>query len=499
MTTFQDQQPQSRRAARQSERANPAEPAVGVYSDPSTPREMWDTTARRAAQLVPPPSTGDTPVQSAEGRRAAAPAQPAGEPLDYVTQQKAPIPTYDGPSFRPRGGTPPPESAELPPTQAMPIADRPAFRPRDFSPEGRRSTGGGAARSWTEPIDPAPNGASDLDYHTEARETPAPAAAPVSFLPPAVAPAPQAAPEPTEPPVSEIPADVAPERTLTRRELRAMQQAETAVPELQEPPVAPAPTAGPSTIAPIPTEPDAEQSWPFAGMAGSSSVSEETVPFSSLPEVAPEPAPTTGLTNAMNEFDSLAARRSASHDAPPVVDETPSWHEAAETAEDAERPEPAPWTPPRGHWSTQLEQDDPSQPHETTINRTVGGASLTTSALVLPAVPVGDISGPLSGTGEVMLTGSIDLPQSLAATGVSGRLEHEGIDRLFESHDAELVSTDSVPVSAIKAVSTQSGSNLAHAPKPKGTRALTALVISAASMGVVVVGLLIVALVMGVL
>lgn len=495
MTTFQDQQPQSRRAARQSERANPAEPAVGAYSDPSLPRELWDTTARRAAQLITPPSTGETPVQAGEGRRAAAPVQPAGEPLDYVTQQKAPIPTYDGPSFRPRGGTPAPESAELPPTQAMPVADRPAFRPRDFSPEGRRSTGGGAARSWTEPIDPASTGASDLDYHTEAREAPAPTAAPVSSLPPGVAPTPQAAPQPSEPPISEIPADVAPERTLTRRELRAMQQAAAAVPELQEPLITPAPTAGPSAIAPIPVEPEAEQSWPFAGMAASSSVTEETVPFSSLPEVAPEPAPTTGLTNAMNEFDSLAARRSASHDAPPVVDETP----ARQAAEDAAHGESAPWTPPRGHWSTQLEQDDPSQPHETTINRTVGSASLTTSALVLPSVPVGDISGPLSGTGEVMLTGSIDLPQSLAATGVSGRLEHEGIDRLFESHDAELVSTDSVPVSAIKAVSTQSGSNLAHAPKPKGTRALTALVISAASMGVVVVGLLIVALVMGVL
>jgi hypothetical protein len=96
-----------------------------------------------------------------------------------------------------------------------------------------------------------------------------------------------------------------------------------------------------------------------------------------------------------------------------------------------------------------------------------------------------------------MLTGSIDLPHSYAATGASARLEHEGIDRLFESHDAEMVSTDSAPVSAIKAVSTQSGSNLSHAPKPKGTRALTALVIAAASMGVVVVGLLVVAFMLG--
>ena len=52
-------------------------------------------------------------------------------------------------------------------------------------------------------------------------------------------------------------------------------------------------------------------------------------------------------------------------------------------------------------------------------------------------------------------------------------------------------------VSAIRAVSTQSGSGLTHAPKSKGNRALTALLVAAVGMGVVVVGLLGLALAFG--
>lgn len=509
MTTFQDQQPQSRRAARQSERADTAEPAVGAYSDPSEPREMWDTTARRAAQLVPPSQQSDDASAVAGGRRAAAPAQPAGEPLDYVTQQKPPIPTYDGPSFRPRGDTPAPVQDDLPPTQAMPIAERPAFRPRDFSPEGRRSAAPdapAAAPGWTQPYD-----ASELDYHTQNRSAvspPAPSApaasapsapaasapsapaAPIAEVPPTVAPAWARPVESAEPPISEIPDTIVSEHTLTRRELRAMQAAEAAaaVPELQEPPRPEAVAAEPVAAEPIAAE--QEQAWPFAGLSSEPAAPVATDAFG-LPAVAPEPEANTGLTSALTEFDALAANHE------PAV-QTPAPFSAPEATVPAAQDEAAPWTPPLGHWSTQLDEGDPEEHLENTLSRTVGGTSLTTSALVLPSIPDGDIRGPLTGTGEIMLTGSIDLPQSFAATGASGRLEAEGMDKLFESHDAEMVSTDSAPVSAIKAISTQSGSNIGHAPKPKGTRALTALLISAASMGVVVVGLLVVALVTGV-
>ncbi len=486
MTTFQDPQPQSRRAARQSERADTAEPALGVYVEPSASRDMWDTTARRAAQLPAAQPNPESTPQSG-GRRAAQPPAAVGEPLDYVTQQKPSIPTYDGPSFRPRGTTPPPADA-LPPTEALAQPDQPTFRRRDFSPEGRRAAP--TAPGWTEPVEPLAPGArpTDLDYHTEARLAAAPA--PIAEVPPTISPAPVAPQAPAAPPVSSVPENVVSEQTLTRREIRALQQAQAAaqVPELLEP-LPPAPAT--------PAQSDGGQAWPFAV---TSPVSE------SLPTAPPEPAANTGLTNALSEFDWLSSQQDAVSEppAPPApepqaVAPEPSAPAAVQPTPPAAEPAPesAPWTPPRGHWAAQLELDDETHPYENTINRTVGSGAVTTSALVLPTIPDGDIRGPLTGTGEIMLTGSIDLPQSYAATGASARLEHEGIDRLFESHDAEMVSTDSAPVSAIKAVSTQSGSNLSHAPKPKGTRALTALVIAAASMGVVVVGLLVVAFMLG--
>jgi len=155
--------------------------------------------------------------------------------------------------------------------------------------------------------------------------------------------------------------------------------------------------------------------------------------------------------------------------------------------------EPAGWRAPTGHWSTQADVEDDA--NASTINRRVGSGTTATSALVLPEIPVGsDIRGPLTSTGEVMLTGSIDLPHSLSSTGSSGRMEHAGIDSLFDLSDHEVISTDSQPVRAIKAVSThQTGHGVTHTQKPKGTRALTVLLISASAMAVVVAGLLVAA------
>ncbi len=98
-----------------------------------------------------------------------------------------------------------------------------------------------------------------------------------------------------------------------------------------------------------------------------------------------------------------------------------------------------------------------------------------------------------------MLTGSIDLPLAFSSTGATARIEHDSMDALFDMHDAEAVATDSAPVRAIMAVSTHnSGQGVMHIQKPKGTRALTALIIVASSMAVLVVGLLFVAITLNV-
>jgi hypothetical protein len=112
----------------------------------------------------------------------------------------------------------------------------------------------------------------------------------------------------------------------------------------------------------------------------------------------------------------------------------------------------------------------------------------------LPAIPFAtDIRGALNSSGETMLTGSIDLPSALSASGVSDRFDHADIDSLLDLNDSDIVSTDSAPVRAVHAVSTFSSQAVTQTHKPKGTRALTVLLISASSMAVVVAGLLVAA------
>jgi hypothetical protein len=464
MTTFHEPQPQSRRAVRQNERAdsspsgfvpfppNQAVTAPNYYSDPNAPRDMWDTTARRAAQ---PPVAPRTETPPTSGRRAAAAPQPAPEPLTYSTQSGPHAPVFEAPAY------PSPPAVE-PATQAMPSQDQPTYRVRDFSPDGRRA----ARAAQAAPTFAAP---SDLEYHTEAR-VPAPPVAPAAAAMPQVT-----------------------EQTLTRRELRAIQHSEP------EPVSAPAPypittpeSAYPlaATVVPAPVPPIAP-SYPapaleaqpapeyvaqpsaFEALFQSQALAAPVQP-TPLPLVAPEPSPNTAMTRAIAEFDAL------SNVQPPAATSQRASGESV-------------WTPPTGHWSAQLDADD--DPFENTLSRSIGSGHTATNALVLPGMPKEtDIRGPLTSTGEVMLTGSIDLPRSLASTGATGRMEHGGIDALFDANDAEINSTDSSPVRAIRAVSTHnSGHGVTHTQKPKGTKALTALLIAASSMAVVVAGLLIAA------
>ncbi len=517
MTTFQEPQPQSRRAVRQSERgdapeqgpftAAPGQPPFSATTPQYLPsqgetREMWDTTARRAAQL--PPAPAEQPATS--GRRSAAPrpSAPGSEPLMYSTQQRAAAPAPEAPAFRPRNPAPRPEPEAQPATQQLPQADQPTYRVRDFSPEGRRAAP--ADPAWAQQTAPAP---SDLDYHTEVRF---PGAVPAAPGPPIAQVPPMAEPVASAPPQ---------EQTLSRRELRAMQQAEEAA-ALPAQPAASAPYGAPAASpqpqysgpqapiqqapiqqapvqkapiqqapiqpAPIQQAPaDGAQPWPFADLG----FADPSRPPAAgpMPTRAPEPAANTGLTNALAEFDSLAVSPPQAAAAPQLIDSVPPMVSNGPRT-----------TPPTGHWSVQAELEDETQPYESTINRTVGNATATTSALVLPTAPIGsDIRGALTSTGEIMLTGSIDLPHSYSSTGATSSLDHHAMDAFFDSHDAEVITTDSAPVRAIKAVSTHnSGQGVTHTQKPKGTRALTALIIVAASMAVLVAGLLAAALVLNI-
>lgn len=153
--------------------------------------------------------------------------------------------------------------------------------------------------------------------------------------------------------------------------------------------------------------------------------------------------------------------------------------------------------PAVGHWSTQAELEDETQQGNAMLAGGVGigSAPLTTSALVLPSIP--DQFGP--NTGEVLVTGSISLPESFSATGAHpAQLDQSDLDHMLDPGDHQVASTDSQPVRAIRAVSTHTSSrNVISTTKPKGNRVLTVLIVGAALMAVAVITLLVVGLASG--
>ncbi|MCS5719842.1 hypothetical protein N1027_17065 [Herbiconiux sp. CPCC 205763] len=112
----------------------------------------------------------------------------------------------------------------------------------------------------------------------------------------------------------------------------------------------------------------------------------------------------------------------------------------------------------------------------------------TTSALVLPNVPgSGDVGTALDETGEVIITGSIDLPASFGATGApASGLESNDLDTLLDRSEGETGTSDVAPVSASRAISTNTSSTSLIAP-PKRARA-NAPVVLAITAGVLAVG-----------
>ncbi|MDJ0335483.1 hypothetical protein QMG83_09635 [Salinibacterium sp. G-O1] len=612
MTTFHESQPQSRRAARQSERQEGPGQAEFTDEQPDGPQvysvdgDSSQTDASTAAPVSAAP----------RGRRAAAPAgSPAAvtETVEIRLPQRIPVPSYDGPTFTNRAPrvaekaeTDPAAASEqsddLPPTQAIQQVDRPAYRVRDFSPEGRRSAPQPGAQWMPQPAaQPAREGADAVDDAATVSsfrppsmsDAPVVTSRPQFFVPesalqdtivPSVSPAsamafaapdepaPEATPEP-EPVRDEAASEPGelpfPEHTMTRRELRALeaQRAAASQPAPQLPEFGPdGSLTGAAAAVFVETDFDDDNDKELAvdsepAVVDSADADEPVAESTEAPPTLVEPTVAVGSSEeaaaddaaavdevafaapALSPFDALfqvppaLPQAAATNLLPPpyvppadddatapadLVDplapaEAPAEASAAVTDASADfdsmtkesvdslvsevEPKPAAspasessWTPPMGHWSAQGEVDEDA-PSEGNISRTIGSGILTTNALVLPSVPDGaDIRGPLTGTGEIMITGSIDLPRTLSSTGQSDRFDGDSMDALFDLGDAEIISTDSSPVRAIRAVSTHTSANgVTHTQKPKGTKALTGLLIAASSLAVVVAGLLVAA------
>jgi hypothetical protein len=288
---------------------------------------------------------------------------------------------------------------------------------------------------------PAPKPADKPDPSADAAAAPAPRPAPAPLPIPGQAPAAGAAQ--SEPvPANAVVIDsvvVDPGPTLTRRELRALHAAAS---------------AGPAPISSAPVS---------------------SAPVSSAPV---RPAP--------------------------IGSATPAATPRATIAESEPVPTVSGLNPPIGHWS--VDPDDDS--HIQTIGRRddqtfddlvgngvgAGGIPTTTNALILPAIPRQGSSGPITSTGEIMITGSIDLPRSLGATGQHPNLfDSSEMDRMLDQLDEGGHHNDVAPVSASRAVSTHTSTRgVMTPPRKRGASLPTVLAITAAVLAIGVLSLFVV-------
>ena len=155
----------------------------------------------------------------------------------------------------------------------------------------------------------------------------------------------------------------------------------------------------------------------------------------------------------------------------------------------ASAPEPSGFVPPVGHWTTQSDEPD----DDTAPGRALGTHTGQTNALILTDQQVADVTGALNATGEIIITGSIDLPRSLGATGSQARIDNSEIDRLMEAGDAESADTDAAPVRASRAISTHTSTRsvVLAAAQPAANRLPLVLGIVGGGVGLGIIGVIV--------
>ncbi len=129
------------------------------------------------------------------------------------------------------------------------------------------------------------------------------------------------------------------------------------------------------------------------------------------------------------------------------------------------------------------------------------GSLAASNALILSQTPdTGSFSAPVAATGEVLITGTFNLPESFGSTGTShGSSDGKEIDAVLV--DGELPASSSpTPIAASSAISTiKSADDIIKPPAPeKGGKLMLALVITAGALALALTGALIIALLTGV-
>ncbi|WP_322408962.1 hypothetical protein [Microbacterium invictum] len=286
--------------------------------------------------------------------------------------------------------------------------------------------------------------------------------------------------------------------------------AERAAPEKTE--VAPAPLARAAEPAVIGAPPVADSAVDLgvSPLTRRQARQQERIRTASVPVIAPDllEAPThhahaaertseTGEAAAPADRASVegVVAESTAHEDGTVADESPA--EATDTAT-----ERATVSPKLGAELLEAEavQVDLPPSFDQLLTRAPASTSSTPHALIVSQTPSPQIMAPVNATGEVIITGMLNLPDGLGSTGhAPGSTDGKDVDSVLV--DGELPAHSSpTPIAASAAISTvKLPGEIIQPPAPeKGSRLMIALAITAGALALALAAVLILAFVSGV-
>lgn len=284
-------------------------------------------------------------------------------------------------------------------------------------------------------------------------------------------------------------------RRLTRRQLREQEKIRTAsVPVI-------APPAGEPQI-----EAGAERVDLERVSVDETSPAEDEPPVDDVPAVAEAPsAPESSAEYAVLWApEPVASAPSIVREAAPVSEWASEVVEARDDSESEDSTEPV-VDPAFGASLLAAESRVAAAPLPPSFDEIVArgvttSTSSTPSALILSQTPEFSLSGPLTGSGEMIVTGTLHLPEGLGSTG-GDPLTADGKEADAVLFDRELPPASSpTPIAASAAISTVRGAtDIIQPPAPeKGSRLVLTLAITAAVLAVAVIGAVILAVTTGV-
>lgn len=217
---------------------------------------------------------------------------------------------------------------------------------------------------------------------------------------------------------------------------------------------------------------DASADLGVAGLTRRQARAQEKIRTASVPVISPDLEPSRPLVGAATTPDESAR--------PAIF--RPA---AAEEAAPAETPAPSVVNPALGSELLQGETPDVTLPasFDQLLSRTTGatGTVSTPNSLILSQTPAGvPLVGPVNATGEIMITGTFDLPEGLGSVGhAPGTTDGRDADAVLL--DGELPAASSpTPIAASAAISTvkQPGEIIRPPAPEKGSKLLIALIIT---------------------